>query len=86
LTTRNGTQSKLQVVDPLTGKIMTQNTYLIDEILKEFNGFYYKLNELQRVIDKFLEKYTFSQLERLEKLDFNEQMQELDVILSGNQI
>jgi len=65
---------------------MTQNTYLIDEILKEFNGFYYKLNELQRVIDKFLEKYTFSQLERLEKLDFNEQMQELDVILSGNQI
>ena len=71
-------------MDPLTGKIMTQNTYLIDEILKEFNGFYNKLNELQRVIDKFLEKYTFSQLERLEKLDYNEQIQELEAILSGN--
>lgn len=65
---------------------MTQNTYLIDDILKEFNGFYHKLNEIQRVIEKFLEKYSFSQLERLEKLDYNEQMQELEAILSVNQI
>jgi len=51
---------------------MTQNTYLIDEILKEFSGFYTKLNEFQKTIDKYLEKYTFSQLERLEKLEFSE--------------
>ncbi|KAL4465387.1 hypothetical protein ABPG72_009132 [Tetrahymena utriculariae] len=81
---RNPSQSKLQVVDPLTSKIMTQNTYLIDEIFKEFQIFFNKLNDFSKKVEKQLDKMTYEQIERLDHMDFDQQKEELNKIFEKN--